>query len=112
MLPINQSIYAIRSRFICQKGFEVEDDMEFCPQIVTAAAIEAMDNNSIPNNASMTGIVNNSNLSGDANPNNSPLAQTAISRSATPVGGSSTPRVKKVLEIVNPHTGMRLSMNN
>ncbi|QPG75578.1 hypothetical protein FOA43_002935 [Brettanomyces nanus] len=78
-----------RTRFMSSKGFELEDDIEFCPQIVNFA-------NHSPVQTHSSNIKNSVFMS--------PSSPSTHQRSPR----VHTPRVRKALDIVNPHTGMRI----
>ncbi|OUM55292.1 hypothetical protein BVG19_g4800 [[Candida] boidinii] len=138
-----------RARFMCSKGFELEDDIEFCPDIQLNIIASNNNNNNngkfnpytsitfSPNGSAIlpaTPTMDHSSLSPvDLNPsdilskttgtNNTTATTTATTTTATtttttptnelirpssPSPKNFTPRVKKILEIVNPHTGLRV----
>lgn len=135
------SLYSIqRTRFMCSKGFELEDDIEFCPEIVQTPLLSSPNDkfniynsapftpqtspssneispqlsNSITTTATTTANNSNSNLKPTLNYSKSfnGIITNSQNRPLSPNPTSSprshTPRVKKVLEIVNPHTGMKI----
>lgn len=93
------SLYSNRARLSASKGFDVEDDMEFCPEI--------------PQSQAYTHHKFNPYTSTSFSPTVSPTAQPATTNSPkgdamhmSPRAG--TPRAKKVIEIVNPVTGLKV----
>lgn len=96
------SLYSNRARLNAQKGFDLEDDMEFCPEI--------------PQANNFTHHKFNPYTSSTFSPTVSPTSQNAHTTSPLPKKENAdnmsprgiTPRAKKVLEIVNPLTGMRV----
>lgn len=94
-----------RARFMCSKGFELEDDIEFCPRIVDLENLSAID-------ASTNSSSHSPQTKHDAITYNSfnhtyyGVKSKAASETITPK--VTTPRIRKPLEIVDPHTGMRI----
>ncbi|KAH3661185.1 hypothetical protein OGAPHI_006592 [Ogataea philodendri] len=97
------SLYSTqRARFMSSKGFDLEDDMEFCPEIVHVSGKSKFN--------PYTSQTFSPHTSPEALPHAQTSPQSPSVSSMTP--RPSTPRVKKVLEIVNPHTGVKISQNN
>ncbi|CEP22529.1 unnamed protein product [Cyberlindnera jadinii] len=91
------SLYSNRNRLSASKGFELEDDLEFCPEIQYS-----------PSQQSYTHHKFNPYTSTSFSPTVSPTSQNATTNSPKTI----TPRAKKVLEIVNPVTGLRVGSPN
>ncbi|CCH44431.1 hypothetical protein BN7_3995 [Wickerhamomyces ciferrii] len=98
------SLYSSRARFHASKGFDLEDDLEFCPEIHEHHAVQHHRFNPYtshtfsPKNSPSTIAVDTT----------SPITRkdyTTTNESPKNI----TPRAKKVLEIVNPATGLRVS---
>lgn len=97
------SLYSTRARFNASKGFDLEDDLEFCPEIHEHHTVQHHRFNPYKSHA--------------FSPQNSPSSSSV--HTTSPVtkkdyGPSDapkviTPRAKKVIEIVNPATGLRVS---
>jgi hypothetical protein len=134
-------LYSNRARFNASKGFELEDDLEFCPEIQepflysrhnhssgTTATSGSSGSNFThhrfnPYTSTSYSPQASPTLTAHSNSNNntSPISKVAGNHHSTPntrilasPGDKSspkviTPRAKKVLEIVNPVTGLRVS---
>lgn len=104
----NYSLHSSRQRYYLSKSFDIEDDLEFCPDIPESHA-----HNGKRFNPYTASIFSPSQESVDPSCPLSPAivaaagagAATASSRSHTP----HTPRTKKALDIVNPQTRMRVA---
>ncbi|ODV84405.1 hypothetical protein CANARDRAFT_176967 [[Candida] arabinofermentans NRRL YB-2248] len=120
------------------KGFELEDDIEFCPDIPQHAHANANANahaqaqqhsnhrfnpytasffSPCNSPSSSTNLTTASPLSPPSTTSNytnklSPITPASSQRPSSPnlmnSPRSNTPRVKKILEIVNPHTGLKI----
>lgn len=118
----------LHTRFLLSKGFGWQDDLEFCPVVLDAAAAPG-DNASgaktaadssqhyfVPTDAAAAAAYTlqhsppssaaSSAAAGSAS-NAATSPNTSLSaRTASPL--IHTPRAKKILDIVNPHTGLRV----
>lgn len=118
-----------RSRFQAAKGFDIEDDMEFCPEIHEFLSHNHPSTASSATASNFTHHRFNPYTSSPFSPQVSPTSTTALTVSppSAKMGSSNlsstpkqeatsyknlTPRSKKVLEIVNPVTGLRVTSPN
>ncbi|VEU24034.1 DEKNAAC105187 [Brettanomyces naardenensis] len=106
------SLYSThRARFMSSKGFELEDDIEFCPDIMNLANASSNSSNSSTPQTSPTQDQASPASSGSV-PHSGTAYYGSIQFKSQAVGASlprvHTPRVRKTLDIVNPHTGMRI----
>lgn len=98
------SLYSTRARFNASKGFDLEDDLEFCPEIHEHHTVQHHKFNPYTSHT----------FSPQASPS-TPSAHTTspITKKDINAGNDGpkviTPRAKKVLDIVNPATGLRVS---
>ncbi|CDK27218.1 unnamed protein product [Kuraishia capsulata CBS 1993] len=83
-----------RARFMSSKGFEFEDDVEFCPDIPEKVFAHSQQHQQHSQQHSNQGS------SSDSSPR--------VAKVGSPSPKFATPRVKKALDIVNPATGMRV----
>ncbi|CAM9021513.1 unnamed protein product [Wickerhamomyces anomalus] len=97
------SLYSTRARFNASKGFDLEDDLEFCPEIHEHHTVQHHRFNPY---TSHTFSPQNSPSASSAH-TTSPVTKKDLGQSDTPK--VITPRAKKVLEIVNPATGLRVA---
>lgn len=81
------------------KGFDIEDDMEFCPEITEKLPEES------------SGLKFNPYTSSTFSPKTSPqpISSPLVKGENISSPRTMTPRTKKVLDIVNPATGMRVA---
>lgn len=103
------SLYSNRARFNVSKGFELEDDLEFCPEIHEIRNNHFTHHKFNPYTTTTYSPQVSPTLS---NNNASPTTKTTtpINKNVSPASPRViTPRAKKVLEIVNPVTGLRVS---
>lgn len=114
------SLYSNRARFNASKGFDLEDDLEFCPEINESYShLHSSSQN-------FTHHKFNPYTCATFSPQVSPTSANALTTSPVPKTATNvttptssslgersprviTPRAKKVLEIVNPVTGLRVS---
>lgn len=96
----NYSLHSSRARYYLSKSFDIEDDLEFCPDIPETHAYNGKRFN--PYTAS---IFSPSQESVDPSSPQSPAIVSVAPRAHTP----HTPRTKKALDIVNPQTRMRVA---
>lgn len=94
-----------RARFMCSKGFELEDDIEFCPKIVDLETLGAS-NDSAYNSTHSPQEKPHPFM--DSSFNRTYYASKIRATSETTSANVSTPRIRKPLEIVDPHTGMKI----
>jgi len=108
------SLYSSRARFNASKGFDLEDDLEFCPEIheyhtthqshhrfnpYTSHTFSPQ-NSPSTSSAHTTSPITRKDLNGHGNGNGN--------HGHNDVPKVVTPRAKKVLDIVNPATGLRV----
>lgn len=95
----NYSFHTPRLRYYLSKSFDIEDDMEFCPEIP-----EHYSGNS-PHTKKF-----NPYTASVFSPSHNPISPTAASATAAaPLSPRvHTPRLKKPLEIINPQTKLRV----
>ncbi|GEQ70058.1 hypothetical protein JCM33374_g3734 [Metschnikowia sp. JCM 33374] len=92
----NYSLHNPRLRYYLSKSFDAEDDLEFCPEIPEYAGSSPTIKKFNPYTASVFSPT-------------SSAVETVSSQSSSQQGTRvHTPRVKKVIEIVNPHTKVRV----
>lgn len=92
----NYSLHNSRLRYYLSKSFDAEDDMEFCPDIP-----ESFNSNHIKKFNPYTASV----FAPSAHPGEAPALPTASSAESP---RTNTPRTRKPVEIVNPHTKVRI----
>lgn len=92
----NYSLHTPRLRYYLSKSFDIEDDLEFCPDIPETY-------NSSPTIKKFNPYTASVFSPSQENPTGSP------SQAAAQSPRVHTPRIKKPLEIVNPQTKMRVS---
>lgn len=118
----------LQTRFLLSKGFGWQDDLEFCPVVLDAAAAPG-DNASgaktaadssqhyfVPTDAAAAAAytLQHSPPSSAASSAAAGSASTAATSPNTSLSARTasplihTPRAKKILDIVNPHTGLRV----
>ncbi|KAI5949819.1 hypothetical protein KGF57_004642 [Candida theae] len=107
LTPPSSSTYSYHSprlRYYLSKSFDIEDDLEFCPEIV---------DRSVHNSSGMKKF--NPHTSASFSPSQEYAQHSGVSQENRSTSGSgthsprvSTPRIKKALEIVNPQTRMRV----
>ncbi|GMG48768.1 unnamed protein product [Ambrosiozyma monospora] len=109
------------------KGFEIDDDLEFCPDVIhghnkfnaftSSPVFSPQGSPSSSNNVPLTPnamVATTTYSNSNTNANASSLSSSSSPKGVvSPVHSSGsprahTPRVRKVLQIVNPHTGMRI----
>lgn len=95
----NYSFHAPRLRYYLSKSFDIEDDMEFCPDIPEMSGNSPPTKRFNPYTASVFSPVI------QAESNHEPMSP-PHSRAQSP--RVHTPRIKKPLEIINPQTKMRV----
>ncbi|KAG5420813.1 hypothetical protein I9W82_002694 [Candida metapsilosis] len=88
------SFHNPRLRYYMSKSFDIEDDLEFCPETVDHKRFNPYTSTSFSPSQEL--------------PQHSAAPQSSISGSGTQSPRVSTPRIKKALEIVNPQTRMRV----
>lgn len=93
----NYSLHNPRMRYYLSKSFDVEDDLEFCPEIPDTLNASPTFKKFNPYTAS---VFSPTATHGEApmSPVNAPLLPRVL-----------TPRIKKPIEIVNPHKGRMAS---
>lgn len=105
----------LHTRFLLSKGFGWQDDLEFCPVVLDApqnddgvAGLSTHNDTTSPATTAPSTTSSTASLSSStASPTASATATASASgRTASPL--IHAPRAKKVLEIVNPHTGLRV----
>lgn len=91
-----------RARFDASRGFELEDDLEFCPQLAPATPAAP--------------VLGASSYDGPDYHRHGRSGRDAPAPAATSTGGSDAPeigspaaRVRRAIEIVNPATGLRVA---
>lgn len=89
----NYSLHNPRLRYYLSKLFDAEDDLEFCPEIPEFSNTSPTIKKFNPYTASV--------FSPTAHAGEAPVAAPLSPR-------TNTPRLKKPIEIVNPHTKMRV----
>lgn len=96
----NYSFHTPRLRYYLSKSFDIEDDMEFCPDIPEIAGNSPPTKRFNPYTASVfSPVIQPESNHEPMSPMNSGAQSPRIH----------TPRIKKPLEIVNPQTKMRVS---
>ncbi len=90
---------------MCSKGFELEDDIEFCPKIVDLETL-GVSHDSAHNSAHSPQEKPHPFM--DSSFNRTYYASKIRATSETTSANVSTPRIRKPLEIVDPHTGMKI----
>lgn len=132
---MDMNIHTLNARFLSSKGFDWVDDLEFCPYINNdwQAANNINEAQSMDMRIGNGNESNNINVNGNGNGVNgntltSSNSSSIITNPTTPntpcnystnstvnnlnsissTTSFNTPRAKKILEIVNPHTGMRV----
>lgn len=98
----NYSFHTPRLRYYLSKSFDIEDDMEFCPDIPDMAGNNPQCKRFNPYTASVFSPV----IQESMPPSNHELVSPMENRPQSP--RVHTPRIKKPLEIVNPQTKLRL----
>lgn len=110
----------LQARFLLSKGFGWQDDLEFCPVVLDSQPqlLQQLQNDSSNTNTNQnTHTPLNSSSSTFSSPSYtiSPPTQQQQQVNISPSQSKSnstplthTPRAKKVLDIVNPHTGLRV----
>lgn len=86
-----------RARFNASRGFEAEDDLEFCPALMTEREVIPVDIDKSPMSPSIS-PVHHTHYSSAA----------AVAASGSPNAGAGGGRVRRAIQIVNPNTGMRV----
>lgn len=95
----NYSLHNPRMRYYLSKSFDLEDDLEFCPDIPE----------NLPFNSSPTFKKFNPYTASVFSPTVQPAELSIPAIPSVPsLPRVSTPRTKKVIEIVNPHTKVRV----
>lgn len=109
--PSNYSFHTPRLRYYLSKSFDIEDDMEFCPDIpdnLPAGLFQS--HNSPPQkkfNPYTASVFSPTATHGGININDHPPSpNSAIVAPSSP--RVHTPRIKKPLEIINPQTKLRV----
>lgn len=100
----------LHTRFLLSKGFGWQDDLEFCPVVLDAAAAPG-DNASGAKTAADSSQHYFVPTDAAAAAGSASTAATSPNTSLSARTGSPlihTPRAKKILDIVNPHTGLRV----
>ena len=96
--PSSSSLYSSSSRFNASRGFNDEDDQEFCPALVRQNTMSS----------TTTSDSESSFSSKFVSPNSSPsINHGTLSQQGSPPVNLN--RTRKVIEIVDPTTGMRVS---
>ncbi|PSK41546.1 hypothetical protein C7M61_001231 [Candidozyma pseudohaemuli] len=94
LVTSNYSLHNSRLRYYLSKSFDAEDDMEFCPDIP-----ESFNSNHIKKFNPYTASV----FAPTAHVGEAPALPGALESPRT-----NTPRIRKPVEIVNPHTKVRI----
>lgn len=83
-----------RARFNASRGFEAEDDMEFCPALMTEREVIPVDIDKSPSSPSISPVHH--------------AHYSTVAASGSPNAGAGGGRVRRGIQIVNPNTGMRV----
>ncbi|KAK9473051.1 uncharacterized protein V1510DRAFT_364347 [Dipodascopsis tothii] len=98
-----------RARFDAGRAFDLEDDLEFCPSLLSEEEIQSVSAYS-SDRSSTSGSPESSPLQGKIHANALLMGQLSPGR---PMGYPSsqhpTPRVRRAIEIVDPATGLRVA---
>lgn len=107
----NYSFHTPRLRYYLSKSFDIEDDLEFCPDIPDHLTHGPNHSPSMKKfnafTASTFSPTSNSSFSNDAPINLTPVQTSSNANPSSP--RIHTPRIKKPLEIINPQTKLRVS---
>ncbi|CCG22955.1 hypothetical protein CORT_0D01070 [Candida orthopsilosis Co 90-125] len=95
------SFHNPRLRYYLSKSFDIEDDLEFCPEIVDHGVHS-------PNVKKFNPYTSTSFSPSQELPQHNIHQQSSSSGAGTNSPRVSTPRIKKALEIINPQTKMRV----
>lgn len=99
----------LHTRFLLSKGFGWQDDLEFCPVVLDARQNhDGVAGLSTHNDTTSPATTASSTTSSGASLSSSTASPTASASGRTASPLIHAPRAKKVLEIVNPHTGLRV----
>ncbi|KAK9477224.1 hypothetical protein V1514DRAFT_343977 [Lipomyces japonicus] len=113
------SLLHSRAKFDAGRAFDLEDDLEFCPSLLTDEDLHAA--YASDHLSTSSGSPDSSPLQSQLRPNPSPAgapaAAVATSTStmlgqlspAMSPGRTSGPRVRRAIEIVDPNTGLRVA---
>jgi hypothetical protein len=112
------SLSTARYRYEAARSFDLDDDLEFCPGLLTEEEMQCVHSSSSDRSSNSSGSPSSSPLQHQIQPTPSPLYSSYQSGYPTkaypsPTGNVKLPqqtsRVRNAIPIVNPNTGMRVS---
>lgn len=93
----------IHNTFLSAKSFDIEDDLQFCPAVLDSLPTPPATHPQ----ATPSTITSTSTSTPTAVAVGVGAAAAAATTATTPL--AVTPRIKKALDIINPHTGLRVA---
>jgi hypothetical protein len=118
--PLNRSsLAAFRARFEAGRSFDLDDDLEFCPDLLTEEEIQSISAASSDRSSNASSSPESSPMQHQIQPTNFSLTNpygaygynhnVYMKLQQSPPQTQATTRVRNAIPIVNPNTGLRVA---